>query len=254
MRKAALGLIAPITLIGLWELLTYDITDSFTIAAPSRVIVAFAEEVASGNLPLALVQTLYTSTLGLLIGGSLGLIMGLVTGLMTPFARLLAVTFEILRSIPAVVIFPVALITFGFGVRLELTVISFSAFWPVLLLTQSAVTQVEPRLIEVSRALGMGFVKRIHSIVLPAILPFVFVAFRLAIAASVILSVTVEILGNPMGLGYQLMQSQQFLQPAMMFAYFFTIGLLGWSVNAMVVWSEKKLFPGGFDETNVKNN
>ena len=49
---------------------------------------------------------------------------------------------------------PLAMLTFGFGVRMELAIVAFATFWPLLVLVQSAVQQVEPRLLEVSRVLG----------------------------------------------------------------------------------------------------
>ena len=63
----------------------------------------------------------------------------------------------------------------------------------------------EPRVLEVSRALGfLGFrvISRVTKIVLPAALPCVLAGLRLAAAVSLVVAVTVEITTNPNGLGY----------------------------------------------------
>jgi hypothetical protein len=61
-------------------------------------------------------------------------------------------TVEMLRPIPSVALLPLSLLIFGFGYRMEIAIIAFATFWPSLILTQSAVAQIEPRLIEVARS------------------------------------------------------------------------------------------------------
>ena len=79
-------------------------------------------------------------------------------------------------------------------------------------------------------------------IVVPAALPRFFVAFRLAAAAALIVAVTVEIAANPLGLGYGLMIAQQTLHPDIMFAMLIWLGIVGWSVNALLLQMQRRLF------------
>jgi ABC-type nitrate/sulfonate/bicarbonate transport system permease component len=101
-----------------------------------------------------------------------------------------------------VALIPLALLIYGYGFRMEIAVVAFACFWPLLIITESAVRGIEPRLLEVSRALGFGLAARVFKIVLPAALPRVFVGLRLAAAVSLVVAVTVEITANPIGLGY----------------------------------------------------
>jgi NitT/TauT family transport system permease protein len=125
---------------------------------------------------------------------------------------------------------------------MEIAIVAFACFWPVLIIGQAAITSIEPRLIEVSRVLGMSAVARVTKIVLPAAMPRLFVAFRQAAAVSLIVSVTVEIAMNPQGLGYELMDAQNSLRPAVMFAMLIYIGLIGWSLNSVLLLAQKHLF------------
>ena len=101
---------------------------------------------------------------------------------------------------------------------------------------------VEPRLIQVARALGFGLASCVWKIILPAALPRIFVAFRLAVGIALIVAVTVEIAANPLGLGYNMMLAQQTLQPELMFALLFWLGIMGWALNHAMLWSQKRLF------------
>ena len=106
----------------------------------------------------------------------------------------------------------------------------------------AAVSGVEPRLIEVARALRLSPWARIVKIVAPASLPRIFVAFRLAAGISLIVAVTVEIAVNPIGLGYGVMTAGQALRPELMLAYLFWIGLVGYGLNAVLVLAQGRLF------------
>ena len=106
--------------------------------------------------------------------------------------------------------------------------------WPLLILTRAAVRGVEPRLMEVSRALRLTPGARVTKIVIPAALPRIFVAFRLAAGIALIVSVTVEIAINPLGLGHAIMTAQQALRPDLMLAYLVWLGIVGWGLNALL--------------------
>jgi ABC-type nitrate/sulfonate/bicarbonate transport system permease component len=131
-----------------------------------------------------------------------------------------------------VALIPLAMLMFGFGVRMELAIVAFATFWPMLVLVQAAVRQVDPRLLEVSRVLGLSRRDRAWKIVLPAIVPRLFVALRLGVAVALVVAVTVEIAANPNGMGYAMMIAQQSFDPALMLAWLGWIGIVGYAINA----------------------
>ncbi|WP_141290227.1 ABC transporter permease, partial [Ideonella azotifigens] len=166
------------------------------------------------------------------VGGLAGLALGTVLGLWRQAASVSFLTIEVLRPIPSVALIPLAMLIFGFGVTMETSVVAFATVWPVLVLAQAAVRQIEPRLLEVSAALQLKPRDRFLKIVLPAVLPRLFVALRLGVAIALMVAVTVEIAANPYGIGYALMLSQQSLNPALMLAWLLWIGALGLGINA----------------------
>lgn len=204
---------------------------SDALAPPSVAVQAFARAVADGSLWQATGFTLLSAALGLAIGASLALILGIALGLSRRAARMSLLAVELLRPVPSVALIPLAMLVFGFGLRMEVAVVAFASFWPMLVLTQAAVTQVEPRLLEVSRMLGLTPLQRGLKIVLPAIVPRLFVALRLGVAVSLVVAVTVEIAANPSGMGYAMMIAQQSLEPASMLAWLAWIGVVGYAIN-----------------------
>ena len=68
-------------------------------------------------------------------------------------------------------------------------------------------------------------------IVLPSMVPRLFVALRLGVAIALVVAVTVEIAANPHGMGYAIMIAQQSLDPALMLAWLFWIAVVGYAIN-----------------------
>lgn len=242
--KALKGFALPLALLVLWQIAAMLAgLNSDTLAAPAQIAIAFGHGMADGSMLEATGKTLIAAAGGLAIGGGLGVAIGFLMGLMPPASRLLRVTVEVMRPIPAVAILPIALLVFGFGYGMEMAIIGFACFFPVMLLTEGAIRQITPRLMEVARVMRLTAMQKIAKIVLPAVLPRLFVAIRLAAGVALIVSVTVEIAANPQGLGYRLMMAGQSLRPADMFATLFWIGLIGWALNWLLVNAERRLFP-----------
>lgn len=215
---------------------------SDSVAAPSAIAAAFARALADGTLLAATGETLGAAAAGLALGGGAGLLLAVALGLSPVLARLLRVPVDAFRPIPSVALIPIALLAYGFGFRMEIAIVGFACFWPMLIVGQAAIAGIEPRLLEVARVLRLSLLARTVKIVLPAALPRLFVAFRLAAAVSLIVAVTVEITTNPLGLGYGLMLAQQSLEPDLMFAFLLWLGILGWGVNALLLLAQRRLF------------
>ncbi|SDR34033.1 NitT/TauT family transport system permease protein [Rhizobiales bacterium GAS191] len=237
------GLALPLLLVAAAELAArFFGIHSDSLAAPSAVAAALYEALRDGSLLTWSGQTIASALMGLGLGGAAGLALGIALGLSPRLARCLEVPIELLRPIPSVALLPVALLIFGFGFRMEVAIIAFACFWPVAIIGSAAIAGVEPRLMEVSRSIGLRPLSRIMKIVLPAALPRLFVAFRLAAGVSLIVAVTVEIAINPLGLGYALMQAQQTLRPELMFAVLIWVGVIGWGLNFMLLTAQHRLF------------
>ena len=234
--------VLPIFLVILMELGARAHGPSDSLAPPSAIAAAFAEALGDGTLLTATRDTLASAFAGLALGGAIGLVLGVALGAAPAANRAFEAAIELTRPIPSVALIPIALVALGFGYRLEIAIVAYACVWPLLLLTRAAVAGVEPRLIEVARALRLGPVARVGKIVVPAALPRIFVAFRLAAGIALIVAVTVEIAVNPIGLGAGVMTAGQALRPDLMLAYLVWIGLVGFALNALLVLAQKRFF------------
>lgn len=243
MPERVKGLLLPVAILVAFEIWARAIhLQSDSLAPPSAIAVALVEALADGSVLIATRDTLISAFAGLTIGGAIGLAFGIALGIFHVFDRLMEVTIEAIRPIPSIALLPIALIALGFGYRMEIMIVAFACVWPILILTRAAVGGIEPRLIEVSRALRLSPTARVRKIIIPAALPRIFLAFRLAAGIALIVAVTVEIAINPIGLGAAIMTAQQALRPDLMLAYLLWIGTVGYLLNTGLVVAQNHLF------------
>jgi len=238
--KAFLLPISAVVALELWARAVDLQSDS--LAPPSAIAAALAAAFKDGSILTATRDTLISAFAGLSIGSAIGLALGIALGIFHIFDRLMEVTIEAIRPIPSIALLPIALIALGFGYRMEIVIVAFACIWPILILSRAAVGGIEPRLIEVSRALRLSPVDRVRKIIIPAALPRIFLAFRLAAGIALIVAVTVEIAINPIGLGAAIMTAQQALRPDLMLAYLLWIGIVGYLLNTGLVVAQRHLF------------
>jgi ABC-type nitrate/sulfonate/bicarbonate transport system permease component len=238
--KAFLLPVAALVLLEIWARAIHLQSDS--LAPPSAIVIALAESFKDGSVLTATRDTLISAFAGLAIGGAIGLAFGIALGIFRIFDRLMEVTVEAIRPIPSIALLPIALIALGFGYRMEIVIVAFACVWPILILSRAAIGGIEPRLIEVSRALRLSPADRVRKIIIPAALPRIFLAFRLAAGIALIVAVTVEIAINPIGLGAAIMTAQQALRPHLMLAYLVWIGAVGYALNTGLLLAQRHLF------------
>jgi len=243
MERVVKGLLLPMLLLLFWEWTARaGILQAESVSYPSAVGQAVVEIVVSGALFQSAYETFAAAVGGLVMGAAAGVVTGIAFGLSRTLSKLLRVTTEVLRPIPSVALIPLALLIYGYGFQMESAIVAFSCFWPLLIITESAVRGMEPRLLEVARILNFNAAQRVGKIVLPAILPRVFVGLRLAASVSLVVAITVEISANPIGLGYALIIAQESMRSDQVFALIAWISLIGWSLNAMLLKVQRHWF------------
>ncbi len=232
-RLNPLGVLVLLGAAALWEFLVRAaIADVQFLPAPSEIAAAARTAIAEDELLGRVVHTLGVTLLGWGIASGIGFVLGLVLGLSPTAHRYSMTSFEVTRAVPPITFVPAALLVFGFSMRMELVLVIFGGVWPVLVNTMGGVHSIRPELHDVGAMLRVGRLDRVRKIVLPAAMPSVVVGLRLALSLCLVLAIVAEMVGNPEGVGNGLIRARQALQPALMFVYVITAGLLGVGLNA----------------------
>ena len=226
------GALIPVLLLVAWEAGSRaGVLPMDSFSRPSDIAVAFARGIGDGTILLATWQTFEAALSGFACAAIAGILCGAILGLSPRIERVVGPSIDALRPIPSVALIPLALLLFGFGLTMEASVVAFACFWPIVLMTTAAVRGIEPRLLDVARSLELSFISQMKKIILPAALGRITVGLRLALAISLVVAVTVEIVLNPRGLGYSMIGAQQALRSDIMYAELLWLGVVGWLLN-----------------------
>jgi NitT/TauT family transport system permease protein len=244
MRHWLHAIAIPAALIVAWELWarTFGIPYE-TLSQPSDILASGWAALWDGTILVATLQTFSAALLGLLIGVITGVLLGVPLGLFPTADAVVGPSLDALRPIPAVALLPLALLIFGFGVRMEALIVAIGCLWPVLLVTISAVRNMDVRHLEIGRLLELPGRVRILRIVLPATGGRICVGIRISAGIALALAITVEIAINPNGLGYAMVLASQGMDPALLWAELLWVGVIGWAFNRLLLTAEQRWLP-----------
>ena len=141
--------------------------------------------------------------------------------------QLLDPSFQILRPIPVTAWLPLAMIVFGIGPRSAFFLVFLGAFYPILVNTIFGVRNVEPRLFEAAKMLGVSSSALFWKVVLPASLPSIFTGLRLGLGFAWVVIVVGEMTGVQTGLGAIIMEARQLSRTEIVISGMIAIGALG---------------------------
>jgi len=168
---------------------------------------------------------------------------GLAMGMSRRFERIVDPTFEMLRPISGIAWIPLALFIFGIGNALPVFIMTYAAFFPILLGTVAAVRGVDTRLIDVARTMGVPRRTILTRVIVPAALPGLLVALRLGVALSWTAVVAAELIGAPSGLGYAIEWYRELLLTPQVMSFIGMIGVIGYLCDAGVRGLSRRLTP-----------
>lgn len=239
------GLLFILGLFLLWEfVVSFGIIDLVFLPAPSQIFLSLLEVLGNGQLAEDLLHTLGVALLGWGIGAVVGIALGTLLGVFPLVWRYGMATIDLLRSIPAITFISVAALLFGLSREMELVVTVYAALWPILINTVEGFRKIQPLYFETGKIFQLPRGKVVTRIMIPAAAGSIIVGLRLGLGLALTLAVAAEMVGNPRGMGYQLIMQQQALNPSAMFVYILAIGVVGVVLNRMFLWAVAIVKPG----------
>ena len=176
--------VVPLALIAIWQAAIMLGAGGARAPTPASVMVSAGELLASGDLPVALLQSLGRVFLGFAWAASLALVLGALMGTYRSFERALDPLVESFRPIAPIALLPLAILWFGTGTPAAAFIVGYAAFFPMIVNTIHGVASVDQQLIRAGRTLGVSRPMILLKIVLPGALPFIFVGARLALGVA----------------------------------------------------------------------
>jgi ABC-type nitrate/sulfonate/bicarbonate transport system permease component len=236
------GLLAVVALLALLELVTLAgllperhfplVTDDLSTLVQQFGEADFWTEVG---------QTLQAWAIGFGIAAVIGIVLGILIGASETLFSATRVIIEFLRPIPSVALIPLAVLVYGTGIKSAVFLAAFAATWPVLVQAIYGVRDVDPVALETARAFGFGRFSRMRFVMFPSAIAYVVTGLRIASSTALILVVTAELVIGAPGLGKAINLAQSGNDLELMYALIIATGLLGWLLNGIFTWLERKM-------------
>ncbi|WP_432494837.1 ABC transporter permease [Kineococcus gypseus] len=223
-----LGAVVPLALVAAWQLTsTLGVFTPVQLPPPADVARAAVDMWGTGALQLNIAISAQRVLLGFLWGAGLGVVLGGLTGLLRTAEQLLGPTIGALRAVPSLAWVPLLSLWIGLGETPKVVLIAIGAFFPVYTTVHSALSHLDPALVEVGRAYGRNGVRLFAEILLPATAPAFLSGLRLGLAQSWLFLVAAELIAASIGLGYQLTNGQNVGRTDQVLLAILLLGLLG---------------------------
>ena len=238
----AVGAILPILLITVWQILSSTgIVPAHRLPSPLSVVQAAVDLAATGQLWQYIGISVQRVLLGFLAGATIGLALGALVGLSRWASALLAPTIGGFRAVPSLAWVPLLILYMSINEDSKVTLIAIGALFPVYTTVAGALRHVDPHLVELGHAYGLGRLALLTQVQLPAVIPSIVSGLRLALAQAWLFLVAAELIASSMGLGFLLVDSQNNGRIDRMFLAIILLGVLGKTTDALIGLLERYL-------------
>lgn len=174
----------PVGILVIWQVFAIIAAPGGRAPVPSSIAATAWDLIRSGDLPLALLQSLGRVFLGFAWAVGLALVVGALMGTFRTVERALDPLVESFRPIAPIALLPLAILWFGTGTPAAVFIVGYAAFFPMIINTVHGVMSVDQQLIRAARTLGVSRLTILLRVVLPGALPYLFVGARLALGVA----------------------------------------------------------------------
>lgn len=236
------GTLLPLAiLVAWWAISATGLVPAHRLPSPPQVVTAGLDLASTGQLFRDIGISTQRVLLGFTIGSLIGLVLGSLVGLSRTASVLLAPTIGALRAVPSLAWVPLLVLYIGIGEPPKVVLITIGAAFPVFTTLSIALRHVDPHLVELGRAYGLGRLSLLTTVQLPAVIPALVSGLRLALAQSWLFLVAAELLSSAMGLGFILIDSQNNGRVDRMFLAIIVLAVLGKLTDALIGLLERFL-------------
>jgi ABC-type nitrate/sulfonate/bicarbonate transport system permease component len=245
--KNKLNLISTLTIIFLiltWEVLgRLNVINSTLISIPSKIGKTLIHLFVSGEIYDSIFQSLIRVLVGFFIGSIVAFLLGVFSASNKYVEAVFSPIIEILRPIPPIAFIPIAILIWGLGNKSAFFLVSYGAFFPVFTSTYFGIKNVNPDYINAALTLGSNKFLLFTDVILPASLKSIFIGLKTGLGVAWFCVIIAEMVGAQSGLGYMIQISRLNLNTEYVICGMIIIGLIGFGMNSISKFIEKKVMP-----------
>jgi putative hydroxymethylpyrimidine transport system permease protein len=234
------GLLATWELAARWDVIADALhIEPFLVPAPSEIGQALWEdrELLADNGWVTLQEVLLGFACAVAAGLGFAVLLHLSETLRRAFYPLLVAS----QTVPIIVVAPILVVWFGFGIGPKLVIIALICFFPITVNTLDGLRSVDPDAVKMMRTLDAGRWQIFRRVEAPSALPYAFSGAKIAVAVAVIGAVFGEWSGATEGLGVVMNTANANLLVARMFAAVVVLAVMAMALFGLLALLERKV-------------
>lgn len=246
MKRWALPLLVLAALIGAWQIAASDGVlasvlglEDFLVPSPAEIASSLWENrsLLAENAWVTLQEVLLGFLCGLAAGLGFAILLRLSATLRRAFYPLMVAS----QAIPILVIAPILLVWFGFGIGPKLVVVALICFFPIAVNATDGLRSVDPETIKMMRTLDASRWQVLWRIEAPTALPFIFSGAKIAATFAPIAAIFGEWVGASSGLGVLIRLDSAQLETARMFAAAAVLTVIALGLFGLLALAERRI-------------
>lgn len=226
LRRTVLPVAGFAVVISGWWLVAATGVTGKNVPTPGEVFAAAWEGLQGAD---GLVVDIRLSVLRVLIGVAVGCALSLPVGFVLAWFPTLRAMFDPIinfcRALPPIALTPLVIIYLGIGEEARLFVLVWAAFFASVVVLYEGIAAVEDIYVRAGRALGANDLELFRRVIVPATVPQMFVAVRVALGVSWATLVAAELIAAQRGLGASIQRSASFFRTEDVYAGILLIGV-----------------------------
>ena len=242
-RSRLLPIIGPIALFAVWDLVVrFGLIKPILLPTPSATIQTLVVGLAGGALLADFVVTVQRTLEAFLIAGVIGVPLGVLLGSNEKSYRAVEFLIDFFRSTPSSALIPLFLLIFGVSDVNKVAIAAFGALLIVLFNSAYGVINARKQRVMAAKVMGASRWQTFRDVLLWESLQPTFVGLRSAVSMALVIVIVAEMfIGSDTGLGHRIIDAQQVLNVKSMYAAILAAGALGYVLNVVFLFAEKKI-------------
>jgi sulfonate transport system permease protein len=225
-----------------WLALTgLGLVSSIDLPGPRKVGATAWQLIENGQLGDAMTASLLRVVVGLSIGVAAGVALALLAGLSRIGDGLIDPPLQMLRMLPVLALVPMFIIWLGIGETPKVGIIAFACTFPIYLNLHGGLRGADQKLVEAGRTLGLSRLAMVRHVILPGAMPSFLVGLRYAMGIAWLVLVVSEQVNASSGLGFLMMNAQEFLRTDIIVVCLVIYAALGILTDTFVRILEKRI-------------
>jgi len=145
------------------------------------------------------------------------------------------------QTIPIVVISPILIVWFGYGIAPKVVIVALICFFPIAVNALDGLRSVDPEAVKMMRSLDASRWQRFRRVEAPAALPNLFTGIKIAVVIAPIGAVFAEWSGSSSGLGHLIQSDTAYYLVARQFASVAVLSALALALIGITALAERRV-------------